>query len=98
MVGMAIVFVYAVLGGMKGVTYTQVAQYVVLIFAYTVPAIFMSLIVTGIPIPQLGFISNVKGEDISMLGKLNTVVTDLGFLEYTQTDKSMLDVIASPAR
>jgi cation/acetate symporter len=94
MVGMAIVFVYAVLGGMKGVTYTQVAQYVVLIFAYTVPAIFISLIVTGNPIPQLGFISNVKGEDISMLGKLNTVVTDLGFMEYTQTDKSMLDVIA----
>ncbi|MAB10318.1 MAG: cation acetate symporter, partial [Hyphomonas sp.] len=94
MVGMAIVFVYAVLGGMKGVTYTQVAQYVVLIFAYTVPAIFISLIVTGNPIPQLGFISNVKGEDISMLEKLNTVVTDLGFLEYTQTDKSMFDVFA----
>ena len=94
MVGMAIVFVYAVLGGMKGVTYTQVAQYVVLIFAYTVPAIFISLIVTGNPIPQLGFISNVKGEDISMLQKLNTVVTDLGFMEYTQTDKSMFDVFA----
>ena len=94
MVGMAIVFVYAVLGGMKGVTYTQVAQYCVLIFAYTVPAVFMSLIVTGNPIPQLGFISNVKGEDISMLEKLNTVVTDLGFMEYTQTDKSMLDVFA----
>jgi cation/acetate symporter len=94
MVGMAIVFVYAVLGGMKGVTYTQVAQYVVLIFAYTVPAIFISLIVTGNPIPQLGFISNVKGEDVSMLEKLNTVVTDLGFLEYTQTDKSMFDVFA----
>ncbi|KCZ82891.1 symporter [Hyphomonas adhaerens MHS-3] len=94
MVGMAIVFVYAVLGGMKGVTYTQVAQYCVLIFAYTVPAVFMSLIVTGNPIPQLGFISNVKGEDISMLEKLNTVVTDLGFMEYTQTDKSMFDVFA----
>jgi len=94
MVGMAIVFVYAVLGGMKGVTYTQVAQYCVLIFAYTVPAIFMSLIVTGNPIPQLGFISNVKGEDISMLEKLNTVVTDLGFREYTQTDKSMIDMFA----
>ncbi|MCA8891271.1 MAG: cation acetate symporter [Hyphomonas sp.] len=94
MVGMAIVFVYAVLGGMKGVTYTQVAQYVVLIFAYTVPAIFISLIVTGNPVPQLGFISNVKGEDVSMLEKLNTVVTDLGFLEYTQTDKSMFDVFA----
>ena len=94
MVGMAIVFVYAVLGGMKGVTYTQVAQYCVLIFAYTVPAVFMSLIVTGNPIPQLGFISNVKGEDISMLEKLNTVVTDLGFREYTQTDKSMIDMFA----
>lgn len=94
MVGMAIVFVYAVLGGMKGVTYTQVAQYVVLIFAYTVPAIFISLIVTGNPIPQLGFISNVRGEDISMLEKLNTVVTDLGFMEYTRTDKSMLDMFA----
>jgi len=94
MVGMAIVFVYAVLGGMKGVTYTQVAQYVVLIFAYTVPAIFISLIVTGNPVPQLGFISNVKGEDISMLQKLNTVVTDLGFMEYTQTDKSIFDVFA----
>ena len=94
MVGMAIVFVYAVLGGMKGVTYTQVAQYCVLIFAYTVPAIFISLIVTGNPIPQLGFISNVKGEDISMLEKLNTVVTDLGFMEYTQTNKTMFDVFA----
>ncbi|MDX1293285.1 MAG: sodium:solute symporter family protein [Hyphomonas sp.] len=94
MVGMAIVFVYAVLGGMKGVTYTQVAQYCVLIFAYTVPAIFISLIVTGNPVPQLGFISNVRGEDISMLEKLNTVVTDLGFMEYTRTDKSMLDMFA----
>ncbi len=94
MVGMGIVFVYAVLGGMKGITYTQVAQYCVLIFAYTVPAIFISLIVTGNPVPQLGFISNVRGEDISMLEKLNTVVTDLGFMEYTRTDKSMLDMFA----
>ncbi|MEM6411819.1 MAG: sodium:solute symporter family protein [Pseudomonadota bacterium] len=93
-IGMVIVFFYAVLGGMKGVTYTQVAQYVVLIFAYTVPAIFISLIITGNPIPHLGFISNVRGEDVSMLQKLNTVVTDLGFGEYTQTDKSMLDVFA----
>ena len=93
-IGMVIVFFYAVLGGMKGVTYTQVAQYCVLIFAYTVPAIFMSIIITGNPIPQLGFIGNVAGEDISMLDKLNTVVTDLGFLEYTQTDKSMFDVFA----
>ncbi|MEO0722761.1 MAG: VC_2705 family sodium/solute symporter, partial [Pseudomonadota bacterium] len=74
--------------------YTQVAQYVVLIFAYTVPAIFMSLIITGNAIPQLGFIGNIAGEDVSMLDKLNTVVTDLGFGEYTQTNKSMLDVFA----
>ncbi|MEO1406059.1 MAG: VC_2705 family sodium/solute symporter, partial [Pseudomonadota bacterium] len=93
-IGMVIVFFYAVLGGMKGITYTQVAQYVVLIFAYTVPAIFISLIITGNAIPQLGFISNARGEDISMLQKLNTVVTDLGFGEYTQTDKSMFDVFA----
>lgn len=93
-IGMVIVFFYAVLGGMKGVTYTQVAQYCVLIFAYTVPAIFMSLIITGTPIPQLGFISNAAGEGISMLQKLNGVVTDLGFQEYTQTDKSMFDVFA----
>ncbi|MEO0884103.1 MAG: sodium:solute symporter family protein [Pseudomonadota bacterium] len=93
-IGMVIVFFYAVLGGMKGVTYTQVAQYVVLIFAYTVPAIFISLIITGNAIPQLGFLSNVHGEDVSMLQKLNMVVTDLGFGEYTQTDKSMLDVFA----
>lgn len=94
LIGMGIVFVYAVWGGMKGVTYTQVAQYCVMIFAYTVPAIFISLIITGNPIPQLGFISNVKGEDVAMLDKLNTVVKDLGFLEYTQTNKSMMDVFA----
>ncbi len=94
MIGMVIVFVYAVLGGMKGVTYTQVAQYVVLIFAYTVPAIFMSIIITDNPIPQLGFIGNASGTDVSMLAKLNTVVTDLGFKEYTQTDKSMFDMFA----
>ena len=94
LIGMAIVFVYAVLGGMKGITYTQVAQYVVLIFAYTVPAIFISIIITGNPIPQLGFISNVAGTDVSMLDKLNTVLTDLGFMEYTSTNKSTFDVFA----
>ncbi|HBF90753.1 MAG TPA: cation acetate symporter, partial [Hyphomonas atlantica] len=94
MVGMAIVFVYAVLGGMKGITYTQVAQYCVMIFAYTVPAIFISLIITGNPVPQLGFISNVRGEDVAMLEKLNTVVQDLGFQEYTQTNKTMIDMFA----
>ena len=97
LIGMAIVFVYAVMGGMKGITYTQVAQYVVLIFAYTVPAIFMSLAITGNPIPQLGFIGNAAGADVSMLSKLNTVVTDLGFTEYTSTDKSKLDVFCITA-
>jgi len=93
-IGMIIVFFYAVLGGMKGVTYTQVAQYVVLIFAYTVPAIFMSLIITGNPVPQLGFIGDVAGENVAMLDRLNETVTRLGFLEYTQTNKSMIDVFA----
>ncbi|MCZ4298144.1 sodium:solute symporter family protein [Henriciella marina] len=96
-IGMVIVFFYAVLGGMKGVTYTQVAQYCVLIFAFTVPAIFMSLIITGNPVPQLGFIGEAQGEGISMLAKLNTVVTDLGFLEYTETNKSMIDVFCITA-
>ena len=97
LIGMAIVFIYAVMGGMKGITYTQVAQYVVLIFAYTVPAIFMSLAITGNPIPQLGFIGNAAGTDVSMLTKLNTVVTDLGFTEYTSTTKSKLDVFCITA-
>lgn len=97
LIGMAIVFVYAVMGGMKGITYTQVAQYVVLIFAYTVPAIFMSLAITGNPIPQLGFIGNAAGTDVSMLNQLNTVVTDLGFTEYTSTTKSKLDVFCITA-
>lgn len=92
LIGMAIVFVYATFGGMKGVTYTQVAQYVVMIFAYTVPAIFISLIITGNPIPQLGFIGDAKGTDMSMLAKLNETVTGLGFQAYTETDKSMIDV------
>lgn len=97
LIGMAIVFVYAVLGGMKGITYTQVAQYVVLIFAYTVPAIFISIMITGNPIPQLGFIGNASGTDVAMLEKLNTLVSDLGFLEYTSTDKSKMDVFCITA-
>ena len=97
LIGMAIVFVYAVMGGMKGITYTQVAQYVVLIFAYTVPAIFISLTITGNPIPQLGFIGNAAGTDVGMLDKLNTVVTDLGFTEYTSTTKSKIDVFCITA-
>ncbi len=82
-VGMALVFVYAVFGGMKGITYTQVAQYIVLILAYTVPAVFISLQLTGNPIPQLGLGSNLVGTDVSLLSKLDQIVSDLGFAEYT---------------
>ena len=96
-IGMVVVFFYAVLGGMKGVTYTQVAQYCVMIFAYTVPAIFISMIITGNPAPQIGFISDVRGEDVSMLMKLNNTLTELGFAEYTSTDKSMIDVFCITA-
>jgi cation/acetate symporter len=84
-VGMGIVFAYAVFGGMKGITYTQVAQYIVLILAYTIPAIFISLNLTGNPIPQLGLGSNMAGTDVSLLSKLDQVVTDLGFGKYTTT-------------
>jgi len=84
-VGMGIVFIYAVMGGMKGITYTQVAQYVVLIFAYTIPAIFISMHLTGNPIPQLGLGSDMTGSDVSLLAKLDSVVTDLGFGQYTTT-------------
>ena len=83
-VGMVIVFFYAVLGGMKGITYTQIAQYVILIFAYTIPAAFISLNLTGNPIPQLGLGSTMAdGSGVYMLDRLDQVVTDLGFSEYT---------------
>jgi cation/acetate symporter len=82
-IGMGIVFMYAVFGGMKGITYTQVAQYCVLISAYIVPAVFISFQLTGNPIPQLGLGSTVAGTDVSLLTKLNLVVKDLGFSEYT---------------
>lgn len=82
-IGMGIVFMYAVFGGMKGITYTQVAQYCVLILAYTVPAIFISLNLTGNPLPQLGLGSDMVGMDMSLLSKLDQVVTDLGFGKYT---------------
>ena len=81
-IGMGIVFFYAVLGGMKGITYTQIVQYVVLIFAYTVPAVFISLQLTGNPIPQLGLGGDVA-DGTPLLAKLDQVVTDLGFGEYT---------------
>jgi len=80
--GMGIVFFYAVLGGMKGVTYTQIAQYCVLIFAYTVPAVFISLILTGNPLPQLGFLSDTA-DGTPLLLKLDQTLVDLGFAEYT---------------
>jgi len=83
-VGMAIVFVYAVMGGMKGITYTQIAQYCVLIFAYTVPAIFITLNLTGNPVPQLGLGSTMAdGTGVTLLDKLDLVVTDLGFAAFT---------------
>jgi len=91
-VGMAIVFFYAVVGGMKGITYTQVAQYCVLIFAYTVPAAFISLQVTGTPIPQLAFGSSVVDGGGFLLAKLDRVVTDLGFAAYTSGTRSRIDV------
>ncbi len=91
LVGMGIVFVYAVLGGMKGITYTQVAQYCVLIFAYTVPAVFISLQVTGVVVPQIAFGSEVAGGGY-LLAKLDGIVTDLGFAEYTSGTKSRIDV------
>ncbi|MEM5530784.1 sodium:solute symporter family protein [Gammaproteobacteria bacterium AS21] len=83
-IGMAVVWVYAVLGGMKGITYTQIAQFVVLIFAYTIPAIFISVQLTGNPIPQLGLGSTLAdGSGVYLLDKLDLVVTELGFKEYT---------------
>ena len=83
-IGMGVVWVYAVLGGMKGITYTQIAQYCVLIFAYTIPAVFISIQLTGNPIPQLGLGSTLAdGSGVYLLDKLDQIVTDLGFKEYT---------------
>ncbi|MCW8127286.1 sodium:solute symporter family protein [Microbulbifer halophilus] len=92
-IGMAIVFFYAVLGGMKGITYTQVAQYCVLICAYLVPAIFISIMMTGHAIPQLGFGSELSdGSGTYLLDKLDGLSTELGFAEYTSGTKSTIDV------
>ncbi|MEO0574325.1 MAG: sodium:solute symporter family protein [Pseudomonadota bacterium] len=82
-VGMGIVFFYAVWGGMKGITYTQIAQYCVLIFAYTIPAIFISLNLTGMPIPQIGLGWTMTGSETYLLDKLDLIVQDLGFSQYT---------------
>ena len=83
--GMAIVFFYAVMGGMKGITYTQIAQYCVLILAYTIPAIFISLNLTGKLLPQLGLGSTLSGSDVFLLDRLAQVLRDTGFAEYTTT-------------
>jgi len=92
-IGMAIVFVYAVFGGMKGITNTQIAQYCVLIFAYTVPAIFISLTLTGIPIPQLGLGAMLSdGSGVHLLDKLDTILVDLGFAAYTAQKMSTTNV------
>ena len=97
MFGMVIVFFYAVLGGMKGITYTQVAQYCVLIFAYLVPAIFISILITGNPIPQLGFGDTLVNSDTYLLDKLDQVTVDLGFTAYTENIKSNMDIFCITA-
>ena len=96
-IGMCIVFFYAVLGGMKGITYTQVAQYCVLIFAYLVPAIYISILITGNPIPQLGFGDTLVNSPTFLLDKLDQVTTDLGFTAYTQNTKSTIDLFCITA-
>lgn len=88
-----VVFIYAVLGGMKGITYTQVAQYCVLIVAYTIPAVFISLQLTGNPIPGLGMFSTHTESGMPLLAKLNQVVTDLGFREYTADVDNKLNMV-----
>ncbi|TMN45672.1 sodium:solute symporter family protein [Pseudoalteromonas sp. S2755] len=97
-IGMVIVFFYAVLGGMKGITYTQVAQYCVLVFAYLVPAIFISLMMTGHLLPQTGFGATLAdGSGTYLLDKLDGLSTELGFAQYTEGSKSMVDVFAITA-
>ncbi len=93
LVGMGIVFIYAVLGGMKGITYTQIAQYCVLIFAYTVPAIFISLNLTGHVLPQVGLGADMAdGSGVSLLNRLDQVVTDLGFAAFTAQKSTDLNI------
>lgn len=92
-IGAAVVFMYAVFGGMKGITYTQVAQYVVLITAYTIPAIFISLYLTGNPIPAFGLFSDHTGSGLPLLVKLDQVVTDLGFNSYTGHHSNTLNMV-----
>jgi cation/acetate symporter len=97
-IGMAVVFMYAVLGGMKGITYTQVAQYCVLIFAYLVPAFFISFLMTGVPIPQIGLGATLNdGSGLAVLEKLDRTLIDLGFTAYTTGNKSTIDVFCITA-
>ena len=96
-IGMAIVFFYAVLGGMKGITYTQVAQYCVLIFAYLVPAIFVSILMTSNPNPALGFGDTLTGSSVYLLDKLDQISIDLGFGAYTEFKKSTFDIFCITA-
>ncbi|CCQ09543.1 Acetate permease ActP (cation/acetate symporter) [Pseudoalteromonas luteoviolacea B = ATCC 29581] len=97
-IGMVIVFFYAVLGGMKGITYTQVAQYCVLVFAYLVPAIFISMMMTGHLFPQTGFGATLAdGSNVYLMDKLDGLSTELGFSQYTEGSKSMIDVFAITA-
>ena len=91
-IGMLIVFFYAVLGGMKGITYTQVAQYCVLIFAYLVPAIFISILITNNPIPQLGFGDEISGTSTYLLDRLDKISEELGFNAYTENSKTNIDI------
>jgi cation/acetate symporter len=95
-IGMGLVFFYAVLGGMKGITYTQVAQYCVLIFAYTVPAVFLAFMVTGNPVPQVA-LGGVDADGTGLLAKLDGTLSDLGFAAYTEYSKSPIDVLCITA-
>ena len=95
-IGMGLVFFYAVLGGMKGITYTQVAQYCILIFAYTVPAIFLAFMVTGNPVPQTA-LGGTDVDGVGLLAKLDGMLLDLGFGEYTEYTKSPIDVVCITA-
>ena len=95
-IGMGLVFFYAVLGGMKGITYTQVAQYCVLIFAYTIPAVFLAFMVTGNPLPQVA-LGSTNADGIGLLEKLDGMLVDLGFAAYTGYEKNTLDVVCITA-
>jgi cation/acetate symporter len=96
-IGMALVFLYAVLGGMKGITYTQVAQYVILMIAFLIPAIFISIMLTGSAIPQIGFGSEVISEGVPLLAKLDGLHEELGFAKYTDGSRTVLDMFCITA-